>query len=169
MNQKLKGKIMKIKRSEVIQLANKYIGNDSLEAQNQILFKIATARAARISYTTLGDNPKIDYEADIKLHDRLLLDKHLSCFEHCARAMSKEEYYSLVKGQVPTISDEDGILNLEYCAFSNGKINPFDKEDSSFFMGFKGINPNNGDRYGWCNNFKGFLSYRYLTENEKIN
>lgn len=98
MNQKLKGKIMKIKRSEVIQLANKYIGNDSLESQNKILFKIATARAARISYTTVGDNPKVDYEADIKLHDRLLESKHLSCFEHCAKAMSEEEYQNFRKG-----------------------------------------------------------------------
>lgn len=78
MKQKLKGKIMKIKRSEVIQLANKYIGNDSLESQNKILLKISTAIAARISYTALGDNPKIDYEADIKLNDRLLESKYLS-------------------------------------------------------------------------------------------
>ena len=130
MNQKLKGKIMKIKRSEVIQLANKYIGNDSLEAQNQILLKIATARAARISYTTLGDNPKIDYEADIKLHDRLLESKHLSCFEHCSRAMSEEEYESFYKGEGAN-------------------------------KGHTGIDKNKG----WCNNFKGFISYRYLIEN----
>lgn len=63
--------------------------------------KIATSRAARISYTTLGDNPKIDYKADIKLHDRLLKDKHLSCFEHCARAMSEEEYDRFFKGEIP--------------------------------------------------------------------
>jgi hypothetical protein len=55
--------------------------------------KIATARCARISYETLGDNPKIDYEADIRLHDMLLASKHLSPFEHCAKAMSDEEYY----------------------------------------------------------------------------
>lgn len=61
--------------------------------------KISTARCARLSYTTLGDNPKIDYEADIKLHDRLLKSKHLSCFEHCARAMSEEEYKSFYKGE----------------------------------------------------------------------
>ena len=63
---------------------------------------VATARAARISYTTLGDNPKIDYEADIKLHDRLLESKHLSCFEHCARVMSDEEYQNFRKGYTTT-------------------------------------------------------------------
>lgn len=47
--------------------------------------RIATARAARISYTTLGDNPKIDYEADVKLHDQLLGSKHFSPFEHIAK------------------------------------------------------------------------------------
>jgi thymidylate synthase ThyX len=92
--------------------------------------KISTARCARLSYTTLGDNPKIDYEADIKLHDRLLKSKHLSCFEHCARAMSEEEYESFYKGE---------------------RAN---KED-----------PELGENKGWCNNYRGFISYRYLVEN----
>ncbi|HHX70181.1 MAG TPA: FAD-dependent thymidylate synthase [Gallicola sp.] len=125
---------MKIKRSELIQLANKYIGNDSLEAQNQIMLKIAVARAARISYTTLGDNPKIDYEADIKLHDRLLKSKHLSCFEHCARAMSEEEYESFYKGEE---------ANKEHVGLDENK--------------------------GWCNNYRGFIQYRYLAENQYAN
>ena len=136
---------MKIKRSELIQLANRYIGNDSLEAQNQIMFKIATARAARISYTTLGDNPKIDYEADIKLHDRLLESKHLSCFEHCAKVMSGDEYYSFVKGEIPTYREEDGTIFNQEC---------YPKELE------------NTDRFGWCNNFRGFIQYRYLIENQ---
>lgn len=55
--------------------------------------KIATARMARISYETLGDNPKINYEADIKLHDDLKAMEHWSPFEHTARAMTDEEYY----------------------------------------------------------------------------
>lgn len=107
------------------------------------VIKIATARCARISYETLGDNPKIDYEADIKLHDRLLLDKHLSCFEHCARAMTPNEYHSLFKGEI-NVCDED-----EYNIYSDTS-----KENPGF---------------GWCNNFKGFINYRYLVENEKTN
>lgn len=62
--------------------------------------KIATARCARISYETLGDEPKIDYEADIKLHDRLLTEGHMSPFEHCARVMSDEEYLTHINGQL---------------------------------------------------------------------
>lgn len=135
---------MKIKRSELIQLADKYVGNNSLEAQNQIMLKIATARCARISYETLGDNPKIDYEADIKLHDRLLSDKHLSCFEHCARAMSDEEYDSFYKGK----------LALEL---------PYSKSYPEILV------TEDADGHGWCNNYKGFIQHRYLIENEKIN
>ena len=92
---------MKIKRSELIQLANKYIGNNSLEAQNQIMLKIATARCARISYETLGDNPKIDYEADIRLHDRLLKSKHASPMEHCAVCTNDSNWYGNFKGFIP--------------------------------------------------------------------
>ena len=47
---------------------------------------IATARCARISYETLGDNPKIDFDADIRLHDSLVKGGHWSPFEHCAFA-----------------------------------------------------------------------------------
>ena len=119
---------MKIKRSELIQLANKYIGNNSLEAQNQIMMKICVARCARISYETLGDNPKIDYEADIKLHDRLLESKHASPFEHCAKAMSDEEYQNFRKGYTTA-------------SFS-------------------------GETRGWANNYRGFIQYRYLIENQ---
>lgn len=65
-----------------------------------MMIKIATARCARISYETLGDNPKIDYEADIKLHDVLVQNGHASPLEHCARVMSEEEYESFYNGQL---------------------------------------------------------------------
>ncbi len=99
--------------------------------------KIATARCARISYETLGDNPKIDYEADVKRHDQLLEDKHFSPFEHCARAMSDDEYFSFVKG-FEKVKKDCVIPDVYY----------FDESES-----------------GWCNNFKGFIQYRYLIEN----
>lgn len=116
----------------------------NLESNTQETIKVATARCARISYETLGDNPKIDYEADIKLHDRLLSDKHLSCFEHCARAMSDEEYDSFYKGK----------LALEL---------PYSKSYPEILV------TEDADGHGWCNNYKGFIQHRYLIENEKIN
>ena len=91
--------------------------------------KIATARCARLSYMTFDG--EIDYEKDIKLHDQLIGPPfHASPFEHCARAMSEEEYDRFFKGEIP-----------------NSFVN----------------NPNG---LGWCNNFRGFISYRYLIENE---
>lgn len=100
---------MKIKRSELVKLAKNNIGNNSLEAQNRIMLKIATARCARISYETLGDDPKIDYEADIRLHDMLLESGHMSPFEHCARAMSDEEF-EYYKSFSNAKFNEDGTL-----------------------------------------------------------
>lgn len=67
------------------------------EELTKIAIKIATARCARISYKTLGDNPVIDYEKDIKLHDDLLAMKHFSPFEHCAKVMNKDEYFNHIK------------------------------------------------------------------------
>jgi hypothetical protein len=56
--------------------------------------KIATAHCAKISYNNFGT--KIDYEKDIILHDNLLKSKHMSPFEHCARAMSNKEYNNYI-------------------------------------------------------------------------
>ena len=94
---------------------------DEFERTDDARIKISTARCARLSYQTLGDEPKIDYEADLKLFYKLLTEKHMSPFEHCARAMSKEEvdYYT-----------------------------------------------RNGSEKGWCNNFQGFVQYRFIIENE---
>lgn len=120
--------------------------------------KIATARCARVSYTVVGEeNKSHNYENDIKLHDRLVSAGHWSPFEHCAKAMTNEEYYSFVKGEIPVQIDKYGITNLEMMPFSSGDP----------IVGFKGLNPTNGEKYGWCNNFRGFIQYRHLLENEK--
>jgi hypothetical protein len=105
--------------------------------------KIATARCARISYETLGDNPKIDYEADIKLHDILVQNGHASPLEHCAKAMSNDEYVSYFNGKSNENWDTDLVTDDTYeisAQFDNSKL-------------------------GWCRNFKGFIQYRYLIEN----
>ena len=111
------------------------------DVQNDLIEKakiqIATARCARLSYMSFDG--EIDYEKDIKLHDHLLESKHFSPFEHCARAMSDEEYYSFVKGK-------------EIIEYFEEEPNIYTFEDSSC---------------GWCNNFRGFIQYRYLIENNK--
>ena len=118
--------------------------------------KISTARCARLSYMTFDG--EIDYEKDIKLHDYLLESHHMSPFEHVARCMTELEYYSFVKGQVPSTKDYWGILNYEYYPYFTSDIS------SEWFEQPKGEHKNNGNRYGWCNNFRGFIPYRYLIE-----
>ncbi len=44
--------------------------------------KIATARCARLSY--INYEGKDDYEADFRIYEKLLKDRHMSPFEHCA-------------------------------------------------------------------------------------
>ena len=102
------------------------------------LIKIATAMCARTSYTTVGDEKEFTLEQQIALHDRLInqVPSHASPMEHCARCMSDEEYERFVKGYVQDFYI-DGV---------EGKT-----------LG--------SDVNGWCNNFKGFIQYRYLLEN----
>lgn len=58
---------------------------------------IAIARCARLSYQTLGDEPKIDYVADLDLYRRLVQSGHMSPSEHVARAMYEREYWTYGK------------------------------------------------------------------------
>lgn len=130
---------------------------DNIYDIDELKLCVATARAARLSYMTFDG--EIDYAKDIQLHDMLLSSKHVSPFEHCCRVMTDLEYYSFIKGEVPTGSDDWGILNYEYYPMFTSN------ESSEWFDQPKGPNKNNSDRYGWCNNVKGFIQYRYLLEN----
>ena len=76
-------------------LAIAYIGNDLYESQQLIALKINVAKCARLSYMTFDG--EIDYEKDIKLHDRLLESCHASPFEHVSRCLTEEEYNTLGK------------------------------------------------------------------------
>lgn len=154
----------KINDDEILQNLAKKEEIEHLETAYDIYqyyaVKIAIARCARLSYMTFDG--EIDYKKDIALHDQLLAAHHMSPFEHCARAMTDLEYYSFIKGEVPTYRDGDGILNYEYYPYSDGKTN----RDGELWMGFIGENPNNGNRFGWCNNLRGFIQYRYLVESQ---
>ena len=95
--------MLQIKKSELKQLAQNRLGNDSIESQNKILVMISTSLAARTSYTVVGEEKEIDYKKMIELHDRLLSQDppHSSPLEHCARAMSDKEFISFFKGELP--------------------------------------------------------------------
>ena len=69
------------------------------DIQNKV--KISTAMSAHTSYTTVGNEPVKSYEKWIELHDKLIAydPPHSSPMEHCARAMSDEEYKVFIKGK----------------------------------------------------------------------
>jgi hypothetical protein len=92
------------------------------KAVSELELKISTARLARISYETLGDNPKIDYEADVRLHDDLLKMEHMSPFEHCARAMDDEEYKTYTYHRPSYSEDFEGYFTLGLCRNFRGFV-----------------------------------------------
>jgi hypothetical protein len=98
--------------------------------------KISVAMAARTSYTVVGEEKGIDYDAMIGLHDRLLAQTppHSSPLEHCARAMDDAEYNSFIKGKCEYMYNSEQL----------------DADNTA---------------KGWCNNFKGFIPYRYMVDN----
>ncbi len=108
--------------------------------------KVSTAMAARTSYTVVGDEKEVSYETLLGIHDKIVAAKpfHASPCEHCARAMSDEEYARNVKGVGFIRQERDmGLLN---------EITIMPEET-----------------YGWCRNFRGFIQYRHLIESNERN
>ena len=103
------------------------------------IVKIATAMAARTSYTIVGDEKEVSYEKLIEIHDKMLNQKpfHASPFEHCARVMTDWEYENYIKGKTP------------YSITSN--IVPLSKEIDKKILGH-------------CRNYRGFIQYRHFIE-----
>ena len=114
--------------------------NDKIE---NYLVKISTAMAARTSCTVVGEEKDLNYSKMIELHDRLIEMRHDSPLEHCARAMSDEEYYSSIKGSFlqEFEIDADGFIDIS-------------------------THVNNSNSFGWCRNFKGFIPYRHIIETQ---
>jgi thymidylate synthase ThyX len=130
-----------INDDRVFDLANQYDDpnlDSAYEIYRHYAVKIATARCARVSYNNFEGND--DYNADVKLHDRLLSMGHMSPFEHCARAMNEDEYYTSYNG-----SADHSIVN------NRGKF-LFDKNGNSI--------------EGWSGNFRGFIQYRKMLQSE---
>ena len=107
--------------------------------------KISVAMAAHTSYTTVGNEPVKSYEKWIELHDKLIAydPPHSSPMEHCARAMSDDEYECFLKGEREIYKNANHWSDVEY------------------FYDYDKI-------FGWCNNLKGFIPYRYMIDNNLI-
>lgn len=87
-----------------------------------------------------------DYKKDIELHDRLLQSGHFSPFEHCAKAMTDEEFVSYCKGihnNTDQIKTDQGGLRQNQTLINNFIIN-------------------REEQYGWCLNYRGFIQYREM-------
>jgi thymidylate synthase ThyX len=89
-------------------LYGKNMTDDSLLREAKV--KIAVARCARTSYTTIESELKHDYEKDIKLCDGLKNNGHASPCEHTAKAMTDYEYENFTH----TYLNEDGEKITEY-------------------------------------------------------
>ena len=92
--------MLQIKRSELKELAQNKLGDDSTQSQNKILVMISTAMAAHTSYTVVGGEAVKSYEKWIELHDKLIAydPPHSSPLEHCCLCVSEEEYNNSFKG-----------------------------------------------------------------------
>ena len=101
---------------------------ESLKLSTDDQIKLSVGRAANTSYTVVGDGKELTLEQATRIHDKCKELNHSSVFEHCARAMSNDEYYQFFKGKIT---------------------------DPKYYNG-----------NGWCNNLKGFISYRYFIDNK---
>ena len=118
---------------------------ESLKLSTDDQIKLSVGRAANTSYTVVGDGKKLTLEQAVRIHDKCKELNHSSVFEHCARAMSDEEYYSFIKGNFnqEIEIDADGFIDIS-------------------------THSNNSNSFGWCNNLKGFIPYRYFIDNNLI-
>ena len=103
--------------------------------------KVSVGMAANTSYTVVGDGSIINLEKATTIHDKCKELNHSSVFEHCARAMSDDEYYTFVKGRI-----------VEENKREDGTCDSLNWVEAS----------------GWCYNFKGFIPYRYMIDNNLI-
>ena len=112
-----------------------------LSTNDQI--KLSVGRAANTSYTVVGDGKELTLEKATRIHDKCKELNHSSVFEHCARAMSDEEYECFLKGEIEINKNANHWSDVEY------------------FYDYDKI-------FGWCNNLKGFIPYRYMIDNNLI-
>ena len=76
----------------------------------------------------------------VRKNGKVLITHNSSPLEHCARAMSNDEYSSYLKGIIE-------LIDIDEPEYNGGIYEPQFSEK------------------GWCNNFKGFIPYRYLVDN----
>lgn len=129
--------------------------------------QLSTAVCARTSYTVVGnDQSEISPTNLLDLHNSLLVRPytnrkgvvfgpddpiHTSPSEHCAQAMTEEEFTWNVRGRVDGFSEREGDVGIHerYRIFDGQKTKLYDAE-----------------QFGWCHNLRGWKSYRSMIPNE---
>ncbi len=98
----------------------KYGELNDKDVKEVIKLKIASARCARVSY--INYEGKDDYEADLKLFNRLVVEEpiHVSPVEHCGRCMTDSEYWYWTRQQGK--GTEDLEANKGWCGNFRGFI-----------------------------------------------
>ena len=117
------------------------LSEEDKELSVDLQLKYAVGIHANTSYTVVGEGNKLTLPHAIKIHDKCKELRHSSVFEHCARAMSDEEHGSYIKGKID-------LIDIDEPEYNGGIYEPQFSEK------------------GWCNNFKGFIPYRYLVDNK---
>lgn len=110
----------------------------------ELKIAVAIARCARVSYNNFNGS-KNEYKKDYALFKKLFINQpiHASPSEHVAYAMSYMEYITNVRGELQVTASKD-LKTLTY-----------NLED-------------NMDSLGWCRNFRGWIQYRTMLDNDTI-
>jgi thymidylate synthase ThyX len=91
------------------------------ELKDILAVKISTAMCAGLSYTVVGEDGKqLDNEKLIKRHDMLAENGHWSPFEHCAKAMTEEEYEH--NAMLTTLKSDTWRRELGWCGNFRGFV-----------------------------------------------
>jgi hypothetical protein len=104
-------------------------GNDQATAESfrETLIKFSVARCARVSYKP-HDSDKPDREADLRLYDQLLADKHMSPFEHQGHAVKWGPHDYRSGNFVGWFQYRQGIRNQVHTTFDFAALDKFDQQ-----------------------------------------
>ncbi len=112
---------------------NKILFNDSRKNENKVREEYYEGNIYCVEIPSNG--------IIIRKNGKVLITHNSSPMEHCARAMTNDEYNTNIKGQ----------LSLN-CVGSDIILYESDRDTK--------------DHLGWCYNLKGFISYRYMIDNK---
>lgn len=148
--------IDKEREDEFLALSPKHYYEGAMDFYQDMKVKLSTVMCARTSYTVVGEDLKpLAYERMIEIHDEMAKadPKHMSPFEHCAPAMTKNEFmlYTRTFPGSPDPVEED--RGREVSIMHRDGRDP----DQEYTM-----------QRGWLGNFRGFKQYRKMIKGENI-